>query len=581
MVGSAMCRDSWQGPVWVALWAVGLAAGAAVLVLVLSDPELAGHRVAEVLSVLAAWSFLASGLIALRRRPGSLPGVLMVVAGAMWLTGGLMLFSDWPVVFTAGIVLNDAWAVPFVALLVSLPAGRLRTRRDLLFVAPFAVAVIPLEIAWLLFLETGPPGNALLVSNDPGVADAIDTAQLTLLTGGALALVAVLVGRFRAASAPLRRSLTPILAGALVLLLVPARLSVEKITDSTAPEALTIATVLAFIAVPIAVLADMLRARLARAAVGELVLALRSDPAPGALRDALARALGDPSLVVAPWLPEFETYADLDGKPLTLPADLRRVTTLVDRNGTPVAALVHDPSLSDEPELLDAVGATAAIAVENARLEAELLARVDELRATGTRILEAAQGERRRLERDLHDGAQQRLVALNLELSMLESRLRDDPETRSAVAQARGELAQSLGELRELARGLHPAVLTGYGLPVALDSLAARAPVPVRVDVALDGRLPEPVEVAAYFLVSEALTNVAKYAHASTASVEVSQANGGVVVEIADDGIGGATMGGGSGLRGLADRVEALGGRLRVDSPAGEGTRMRAEIPCA
>ena len=213
MVGSAMRRDSWQGALWVALWAVGLAAGAAVLALVLSDPAYADHRAAEVLSVLAAWSFLASGLIALRRRPGSLPGVLMVVVGVMWLTGGLMVFSDWPVAFTAGIVLNDAWAVPFVALLVSLPAGRPRTRRDLLLVAPFAVAVIPLELAWLAFLETGPPGNALLISNDPGVADAIDTAQLTLLTGGALALVAVLVGRFRAASAPMRRRLTPILAG--------------------------------------------------------------------------------------------------------------------------------------------------------------------------------------------------------------------------------------------------------------------------------------------------------------------------------------------------------------------------------
>jgi signal transduction histidine kinase len=413
------------------------------------------------------------------------------------------------------------------------------------------------------------------------VADAIDSVSLVLLTGGALALVTVLVARWRAASAPLRRSLTPILAGALVLLLVPARLLVEKLIDRAAPEALTIATIVALIAVPIAVLADILRARLARAAVGDLVLALRSDPAPGALREALARALRDPSLVLAPWLPEFQTYADLDGKPVALPGDPRRVTTLVDRNGTPVAALVHDPSLSQEPELLDAVGAAAAIAVENARLEAELLARVDELRATGTRILEAAQGERRRLERDLHDGAQQRLVALNLELSMLEARLRDDPETRSAVAGARAELAQSLGELRELARGLHPAVLTGHGLSVALDSLAARAPVPVRLDVVLDGRLPEPVEVAAYFLVAEALTNVAKYAHASAASVAVSQANGDVVVEVADDGIGGATMDGGSGLSGLADRVAALGGHLRVESPAGEGTRMRAEIPCA
>jgi signal transduction histidine kinase len=253
---------------------------------------------------------------------------------------------------------------------------------------------------------------------------------------------------------------------------------------------------------------------------------------------------------------------------------------MVDRTGARVAALLHDPSLRDEPELLDAVGAAAGFALENARLHAEVLAGVEELRGTRARIIEAAQSERRRLERDLHDGAQQRLVALSLQLGMLEARFGGDPEARGALAQARGELGESLSELRELARGIHPAVVTGHGLAAALQGLAARAPVPVRVTVDLDARLPEPIEIAAYFLVSEGLTNVAKYARASTASIDVTRANGDLVVEVADDGVGGADVDSGTGLRGLADRVEALGGCLQLESPAGGGTRMRAEIPC-
>src|SRR4051812_12841715 len=155
------------------------------------------------------------------------------------------------------------------------------------------------------------------------------------------------------------------------------------------------------------------------------------------------------------------------------------------------------------------------------------------------------------------------------------------PRRAGAVAQARSELGESLSELRELARGIHPAVVTGHGLAAALEGLAARAPVPVRVTVDLDARLPEPIELAAYFLVSEGLTNVAKYARASTASIDVTRGNGDLVVEVSDDGVGGANADDGTGLRGLADRVEALGGCLRLESPAGGGTRMRAQIPCA
>src|SRR5437763_428586 len=295
-----------------------------------------------------------------------------------------------------------------------------------------------------------------------------------------------------------------------------------------------------------------------------------------------AGATRDPSLALVYWLPDFGRWVDVDGVPVDLPArDSGRAATLIDREGTSGAALIHDRSLADEPQLLDAVSAAAAIGLENGRLHAELRARLDELRGSRRRVIEAGQQERERLERDLHDGAQQRLIALSLELGLLEARLDGDQATKAGLGQARREIALSLEELRAIARGIHPAVVSGHGLAVALESLAARATVPVRLTVELDDRMPERLEVAAYYVVSESLANVAKHAHASSAIVEVAGASGQVVVEVVDDGVGGADTERGSGLRGLADRVEALGGRLRIWTPHGGGTRVRAEMPCA
>jgi PAS domain S-box-containing protein len=214
------------------------------------------------------------------------------------------------------------------------------------------------------------------------------------------------------------------------------------------------------------------------------------------------------------------------------------------------------------------------------RLNAELHDRLEELAASRARIVTAADVERRRLERNLHDGAQQRLVALALSLRLVSGKLESDPDVaRELLAAAGRELALALDELRELARGLHPAVLTDRGLRAAVETLAGRAPFPVELAAMPDERLPEPVEAGAYYLIAEALTNVAKYAHASAVRVAVSAGDGRVSVEVSDDGIGGADASSGSGLRGLADRVEALGGSLAVTSPVGAGTTLRAEIP--
>jgi signal transduction histidine kinase len=227
------------------------------------------------------------------------------------------------------------------------------------------------------------------------------------------------------------------------------------------------------------------------------------------------------------------------------------------------------------------VAAAAGIALDDARLHAESEDRLAELRASRERIVAAGDAERRRLERNLHDGAQQRLVSVALQLRMIQRQIRTDPAGAERLVTSAGEeLSRSLEELRELARGIHPSVLN-HGLKAALGSLASRASVPTTVAYEPPARLPEQVELAAYFVASEALANVAKYAEATMASVRVSRRNGVALVEIADDGVGGADQSAGTGLHGLADRVAALDGTLRILSPPGVGTVVTAELPCA
>ncbi len=350
-------------------------------------------------------------------------------------------------------------------------------------------------------------------------------------------------------------------------------------------------------AVPIAFIGGLLRSRLARYGVGELVVELGTGVG-GELRSAVSRALDDPTVEIAYWMRDQDGYVDADGRRVELPGDdPDRGVTVITRADQRIGALVHDPALREEPALLDAVCAAAGLAMENERLHAEVLARLAEVSASRARIVEAADAERRRVERNLHDGAQQRLVTLSLALTMARSRLAGgtdrsgDPagsgsgsgsgsDIEELLSDAAGELVLALRELRELARGIHPAILTEEGLDAALQSLAERSPLPVEISAQAGSPLPRPVEAAAYYVVSEALANVAKYAGASRVTVTVGRCERGVRVEVADDGTGGALARRGSGLEGLADRVAALDGRLVVDSPPGQGTRVTAEIPC-
>jgi signal transduction histidine kinase len=299
----------------------------------------------------------------------------------------------------------------------------------------------------------------------------------------------------------------------------------------------------------------------------------------GPIRELLAERVGDRTLSIAYWLPDRGTFADENGRPVELPGPgSGRAWTAIEHDGRRVAAIIHDAELDTTPELVNAAAAAAALALDNERLKAELRARVEDLRISRARIVEAADAARRRLERDLHDGAQQQLVSLALDLRLLRARLKGT----DAVPMVEGiseKLAVALAELRELARGIHPAILSDRGLGPAVQGLADRVPLPVEVDVDLAERPAPPIEAAAYFVTAEALTNVARYAKAHQARVEIRRGGDAVVVLVSDDGIGGAEVERGTGLRGLQDRLAALDGRLEIDSPAGGGTRLRATIP--
>jgi signal transduction histidine kinase len=316
-----------------------------------------------------------------------------------------------------------------------------------------------------------------------------------------------------------------------------------------------------------------------RARLADLVVELGPARRTPTIRDALARALGDPSLEVGYWTPEAQRYVDADGRVLALPdATGSRTVTLVEHGGERVAAIVHDRSVLADRRLADTVHDAAGLILANARLQETVGAQLAELRASRRRIVQARDEQRRRLARRLRDGVERELA--DVSETMRSARLEGSGTDAGAHELIERELDAAREELRELARGIHPRVLTEHGLRPALAALAERAPVPVAV-AAPSERLPAPVEAAAYFVCSEALANVAKYAQASHVGCELHVADGRLTVTVTDDGVGGADPDRGSGLRGLADRVDALGGRLAVSSPAGKGTTVTADLPLA
>ena len=532
-----------------------------------------------VLQVLAGWSFAACGCFLWARRPINRLGPLMVVTGMLWLLGRTMTLIPNPVVFTVGIWFTDLWTAAFALFLLSFPSGRLRSRADRAIVGIFLFVVVPLEFLWLLFWVPENGLNILAIAPDASAAKVVDTIQRALISFGSLLLIIVVLRRWLESSGPVRRQMVPVLVGAAALMLqltawlfATVNISLEPLND------LILASQ---IAIPIAVLYVLLQARMARGAVADLVVEMGPTPTPARLRDALANALGDPSLRVAYWAPAEDRFVDAAGQPMDLPDEgTSQAVTMLERNGVPEAAIIHDAALLDEPGLVASVASAMRLAVENDRLTAEVQAQLQEVRASRARIVEAGDLERRRVERDLHDGAQQRLVTLSLELQVARRALGDggDPAVRRSLDRAAEEASAALAELRELALGIHPLILTESGLGEAVESLADRTSVDVSVDVGSE-RYSAAVEGAAYFVISEALTNVTKYAKATTATVRIKCLDDHLSIEIDDDGIGGADPRAGSGLRGLADRLAALDGTMTIVSPVGGGTHISAQIP--
>jgi signal transduction histidine kinase len=541
--------------------------------------------------LIVGWGFIGVGLFAWDRRPNNSVGSLMVATGFAWLLSWISASNN-SVLFTAGVFVSSVYFVTAIHMLLAAPYGRGLSRWDRRVVTAAYLLVTVGLLPMYLFLDPekqdckGCPDNAILIEHNQTVVDV--WGSLVNLVGIVL-IVAVLVSlirRWRRATRPERRLYAAVYAAGIALLIAAmGQLALQTAGfGSGAAEVAFILSIIPLALVPYLFLASFVRARVAQGgAVGELMAKLSAAPRAGRVRDALAEALEDPSLELLFWLPEQGHYVDARGRKYELPLrDPARAVTKVDRDGQCVAAIVHDATLPQLRGHVEAVGAAAGLALENERLDAELRAKIAELRGSRERMLQIGLEERRRLERDLHDGAQQRLVSMALNIRLARAKLNEDPlAAEQLLASAGEELESALAELRELARGIHPAVLTDRGLGTALETLANRAPVPVELGELPDERLPEAVELAAYFVVAEALTNVAKYAEASHATVQVERENGRVVVEVSDDGVGGADPGRGTGLRGLADRLAVIEGRLQVDSEKGHGTTVTARIPCA
>jgi signal transduction histidine kinase len=570
----------------LALGAAGFVAGAVPLALALAEEGGHQRELIAVTGPLIGWAFIGTGIYAWLRRPDNRFGALMTAVGFSACLAGLRVSTE-PWVFIVGLLfITSQWALLY-HMLLAFPGGTLRSPFERLLVAGMYFSAWVVHPVQVLFQDTtrlGLPENTLLVDANRDLSVTLSRSRfwLALVLIGALAVV--LARRWSEARGSQRQALAPVLvSGGLVMALLGvwyAALLAE--VDPDVVQALEDARYVVMCTVPFAFLAGLLRSRVAGASAVSEVVARLGDP--GMRRTGICHALADAlegtSLELAYRLREGE-YVDAAGRRVELPlSGSDRAWTPLEAGDEPGVVLTYDATREDERELVRAVSAAGTLSLENERLATELREKVEEVTASRARIVESGDAARRRIERDLHDGAQQRLVSLALGLRVLRAQIDGDPEAVRQLETVRGELDQALEELRELARGIHPSVLSDRGLDAALAGLADRAPLPVELVGSAGERLPDGVESASYFVVSEALTNVAKYAQASRASVHVSRADGRVTVEVSDDGVGGADPAGGSGLRGLVDRVSALGGTFEVDSPPGEGTTVRVEIPC-
>jgi signal transduction histidine kinase len=509
---------------WTLVLAAGLALGVAA-----EWTAYAGDPAATAADAAVGIGLLASGQLARAGRKQSRVGAVLTASGFAWFLG---TFGGWLLYLHRGVLAH---------LILSFPEGRLPSRA----------------------------GRAQVIAGY-GYAAIYPVANSAYATFGfAAGLVVAAAHRYMVTRGPERAARLSALVAAIGFGAVLSLSAATQLADAGADSALLWLYDVTILLIGVGLAVDLVRERWVPTTVAGLVIDLGDPGSAGTLGERLVRALGDPTLRIAYFVPETGGYADDAGRPVELPGtDAGRAVTMIEDEGRQVAALVHDPAVLDDPALVRGAASATRLVVSNVRLQAEIRARVAEVAASRRRIVQAADAQRRGLERELREGPGRRLAQI---AAMLD-------ECGPAAAGARAELDEARSAVRELARGIHPAALTDRGLANALTELAARVRLPVTVS-APPRRWQPNVEAAAYFLCAEALTNVAKYAGASRATVSVMERDGRLWVSVADDGVGGADPSLGSGLRGLADRVEALGGELRVTSQPGAGTDVAAEMP--
>ncbi len=512
---------------------------------------------------------IGAGVLVGRWRPGNNTSWLLVVAGALLLMR-LLSWSNHPLLFTLGGVTSGLDYAILAHLALALPDGRLSTALDRTLTIGGYLLTVASGVLPNLFFQCqsrfgfGCPGNLLLVRDDPIAVGRIEDLFAVVGTGFVVMVVARLGWRWHTSAPVLRRALGPpfvAVSGALVV----AVLDLVEAWDRWGNVAALVHPLVVSL-IPIAVLVGVLRSKARAGDIGDLVVSIE-EAGPSIrteLQHLLAQTLADPSVRLVP--PEHLASPEIGRD---------RLQTPITANGQTLAVIESDGALDTEPEVLAAALATASLALQNEQLIEEVTRQLDAAKESRSRLLAAQLDERQRLERDLHDGAQQRLVTTLLLLGMARDR---DEADESVIARAIDELGAALDELRSLARGVHPATVTEHGLPIALEALAERAPLPVAVRADVP-RLAPLSEVTAYFVVAEALTNVAKHAHATHADVELSLARDRLVVTVSDDGCGGADASRGSGLIGLRDRVDAAGGSIEFHSEPGHGTTLHIELP--
>lgn len=535
------------------------------------------------LAVDAIW--VLALIVLMTRQPTSQLWKILVLwefAGAIWALGYIPI-EPHALIEVPLFLFGDLWAAVFFHLLLAYPSGHLVHAFDRRFVTfAYAYAIGVKAVGLMLSPEPCWPicGNPFRFFPSETLWQLVTDATIVLIPFLMLAALVELWRHWRARGPAGQRATWPMVLAAPIW---SATVFAGYYADAYLDEAAQVAThswnvfgLVQALIIPSAILVGVLRTQLARANVADLAVELGRGVPVGGLRDILARAMRDPTLQLAFPAPAGDGYVDPGGHRIEIPADGERAVTRIERDGEALAVLIHDPvALVEDPGLVDAVGSIARLALQNERLAAQVQAQLEEVRASRERIVEAGDAERRRVERDLHDGAQQRLVALAMRLQLAR-----DTTTGAAdlLDEATAELQAAVAEVRTIARGLHPTILTELGLAAAVHSLAERTPLPMTVEIP-ERRFSETVEATAYYVIAEAITNVTRYADAGKARVTATVEGDRLVTVVEDDGRGGADPARGTGLHGLADRVAVARGILEIVSPPGEGTTVRATLP--